>query len=369
MAARPRSRSKAEAPRPARRRRAGGTLPPKTIDDLPRDLLDRPGFEGARWLALLRLAELRSSHRKLVGGRSDEGVHRFRVALRRLRGTLRELRPLLDESVGGKTRRRLRDLAAAAGARRDVDVHLAWLADERAALADSERPAIDWLEHALRRERHDADGALRHALDRDYDRVVRRLDRRLRTYSLTMRLGEDRPIAATRAELGATIDRLAHELASESARMQSIDDDRTIHRTRIAAKRLRYVLEPLAARGRRPAAVVRAASAVVDELKRLQDDLGLIHDAHVVGAWLADRVAESAARAARLAAPASAVHAPAASPEPDDSAVRSVARTLQERLRDRAAARWRELAAESRRHDLAAAIERAHDVAARLVKT
>jgi hypothetical protein len=52
-----------------------------------------------------------------------------------------------------------------------------------------------------------------------------------------------------------------------------VTDDAAVHRARIAGKRLRYLLEPIAPH--------LNGSAVIDRLKILQDALGDIHDSHV----------------------------------------------------------------------------------------
>ena len=67
-----------------------------------------------------------------------------------------------------------------------------------------------------------------------------------------------------------------------------------IHRARIAAKHLRYLLEPFA-----PA--VSVGEATVDRLKTLQDGFGDVHDAHVFGAELRE-VLPDAERAASVGA-------------------------------------------------------------------
>lgn len=348
-------------PTPGRARRRA-KLPPASADDLPSDLLERPALEGARWLALLRLEQFRAARERTHEG--EEGLHDFRVALRRLRSVLRELREPLEGSVSGKMRRRLATLATPAGARRDLDVHLAWLAAERESLGHRERQGADQLEHALRREWRDADATLRRELARDHDRAVARLARRLGRYRLTIVLGERREPAGTRAMLAAILDRLGDELGSAAARIRGLDDDRAIHRTRIATKRLRYVLEPLAARGWRRRSLSRAAHEVIDELKELQEALGQMHDAHVLGAWLADRAAEAAARGARLAA--SVDGATGEVHTSDESDVSAAVRALQGRLRDRAAEQWRSFERGDRARQFARLVERAHAIATRL---
>src|SRR5262249_28122121 len=60
------------------------------------------------------------------------------------------------------------------------------------------------------------------------------------------------------------------------------DHDREAHAARIAAKRLRYLLEP--------AEDVRGCKSIIQQLKGLQDDLGQLHDAHLLGQRVKDAI-------------------------------------------------------------------------------
>jgi CYTH domain-containing protein len=66
------------------------------------------------------------------------------------------------------------------------------------------------------------------------------------------------------------------ELRKHLRRISSIDESREEHEARIAAKRLRYLLEPIMK-------VVPGVVEIVDRLKSLQDVLGDLHDAQVFG--------------------------------------------------------------------------------------
>src|SRR5262249_44129238 len=67
------------------------------------------------------------------------------------------------------------------------------------------------------------------------------------------------------------------------------------HEARIAGKELRYLLEPLGEAARAGAAAKKAVKA----LKGLQDVLGELHDAHVLGHLLQEALVEAAAERAR----------------------------------------------------------------------
>ena len=90
--------------------------------------------------------------------------------------------------------------------------------------------------------------------------------------------------------MGGTVAELAgahaDELHSALAAVRSVDDQDRAHEGRIEAKRLRYLLEPFADDD-------DAARALVKQLKKLQDALGEMHDAHVAGLQLEDERAEA----------------------------------------------------------------------------
>ena len=86
--------------------------------------------------------------------------------------------------------------------------------------------------------------------------------------------------------------RCSSRLVERLARLRAAGDERPAHRARIAAKRLRYILEPAASAAPEARAAVRA-------LRRVQDLLGELHDAHLLEGELAVAVEEAAGERAR----------------------------------------------------------------------
>jgi CYTH domain-containing protein len=119
------------------------------------------------------------------------------------------------------------------------------------------------------------------------------------------------------------LDTLAAELQRCASAVHGIDDQETAHEARIAGKRLRYALEPLEGQ-------VEGVEEVVKQLKRFQDALGEMHDAHVFSA-----------RITRLAAHAGdphdarGAHDASDSPADDVPATRHGLEALAERLHAR----------------------------------
>ena len=234
--------------------------------------------EGCRWLALDHLRAAADARRRLADVGDVEALHDLRVGLRRLRSVLGAYGPHLEDSVGRKLRRRVKTLAAATGAARDSEVQIEWLQARRRRLNPRHRSGVDWLIGWLERRKESAYAEVRGDVATDFDQLESVLDRRLRRYTTQLYAADERPdgMSAVTARLLATH---AAELLGELAGVQSVADDERAHEARIAAKRLRYLLEPL----RRE---VDGAGDLIARLKELQELLGALHDVAVLAGEL-----------------------------------------------------------------------------------
>ena len=112
---------------------------------LPENLLALSPEEAARRVALERLHAAREAAARLDDPADTEALHDFRVAIRRLRSTLRAWRPVLGKGLRKRHRRALRALQGATGGGRDAEVALAWLGEQRSTLNATQRRGHDWL--------------------------------------------------------------------------------------------------------------------------------------------------------------------------------------------------------------------------------
>jgi len=289
--------------------------PPSAVPrvDLPADILDLPVERAARLVALALLREASAARTRLGDASDATALHDFRVAVRRLRTWLRAYRPALAGSVRKQDRRRLRSLARATGAARDREVRIDWLRALERAPDTEGRAALTRTRRRLEVGTPTADGALRVAIRRDMARVADRLAATLPVYVVRGRV-DDPPSMTTMADataeavlraLRALRRRLtAAQLATGSAGADRagiaagaasgaagagdggaggavgvVIDPAIAHDVRIAGKRLRYLLEPLAA-------FIDGAPALVRQLKSLQDLIGELHDSVVVAAGI-----------------------------------------------------------------------------------
>ncbi len=238
-------------------------------------LLDRAPEEGARRLALAHLDEAAAAFPRLQDPDDSEALHDFRVALRRLRSHLRAYDAQLDDSLPKKLRRRLRRLAHATGPGRDTEVQIEWLRPKGRQLAASHRGGLSWLLALLDERLRKSYSRLTGRMEEEFPSLERDLRERLSFYRTEINL-DPRARHPTFGEVTAGILRVQKaELEKHLSRIEGADDQDEAHQARISAKRLRYLVEPLA--GELP-----AAAPAVKRLKALQDLLGELHDAHVL---------------------------------------------------------------------------------------
>lgn len=217
-----------------------------------------------------------------------DALHDFRVAIRRLRVTIRSYREL-HERVSKKQWRRLRKLARATNPARDAEVQIAWFNDHASRFTTTQRAAVSQMRARLRARRRSELRRIRERLDDSFAQVEHKLRRRL--VALSDEPDRDRRTAFPRLA-AVTLIRLAGEL---DARLKTIARGvpaapRAMHGARIAAKRLRYTLEPVVDQ-------VPGSAVLVTRLKQLQDRFGVLTDAHEMDQILrADRVAAAAVR-------------------------------------------------------------------------
>lgn len=248
--------------------------------------------EGARRVCRALLAEAESELDGLESGEREEALHDFRVAVRRLRSLLRSLRPWLAERVPRRRERRLREIASATSGARDAEVQLAWLKGMREDLSPREAKAAEWIAARLSVRQLSSAGEGTGALADRFRHLSGRLERNLEPHAEEQAHGDGPTFGAV---LAMVIVAEARVLLGGLETVAGPQDVAHAHATRIAGKRLRYLLEPL--RGARGA----DSNQAVQVLKELQDLLGELHDAHVLGDALAEGLEALASDRARRA--------------------------------------------------------------------
>jgi CHAD domain-containing protein len=199
---------------------------------------------------------------KVASNPDPEGLHKLRVALRRLRTLLWAYRPLLDREMDEKHRAFFKFLASAAGKTRDWDILTQLLCELR---GDERTPLDD-----LRRARRDAMETSRETLKqagvkpalRD---ALKQTNGELNSARKRDGLGKfaRRRVAAAQKSLARRVRRARHARHADYA---------SFHDVRKAGKKVRYLLEFF------EAWLPRKQIKAVQRLKKIQKRLGELND-------------------------------------------------------------------------------------------
>ncbi len=229
---------------------------------------------------------MRRIHRQLLeviranepGLRQDldsEFLHDYRVAVRRTRAALGQVKKVFPTAPSRRFGDELRWLGGLTNVLRDLDVYLLKLDDYRASLPAEAAGNLKPLERLLRRRQR-----------AEHRRVVKELDseryRRLLSSWASFLADEETP--DTPPEGKVAVAEVAHRrilkaharVIKKGRRIGPDSPDDKLHRLRIDCKKLRYLLEFF-----RSLYPEREIGAVVGALKALQDNLGDFNDLSV----------------------------------------------------------------------------------------
>ncbi|UCF19422.1 MAG: CHAD domain-containing protein [Gemmatimonadota bacterium] len=254
--------------------------------------LDLPAEETARVLSLAWLDEAEAALERLPEPEDGEALHDFRVSLRRFRSCVRAYQPYLRGSAPKKARREIGALASATNAGRDAEVQVIWLEGQADKLIEKEQAGLGWLLDQLRALRDQAYAEAQLQITKDFRKAKRRVAKRFSSYERSVGSGDPVGSRSFVDVTGELVEKHASELRDLLATVHTPQDEDQAHNSRIAAKRLRYIVEPLAK-------VVDGTKNLIKDLKGLQDILGELHDTHVLADEIASAIEIVAAERAR----------------------------------------------------------------------
>ncbi|MFO0956018.1 MAG: CHAD domain-containing protein [Isosphaeraceae bacterium] len=245
---------------------------------------DRQGFspdDPARLAVRSALADIadridRDENAAMEG--DVEGLHRLRAALRRLRGTVRTFKPLLEPAWATRTADDCRWAGRWLGQVRDLDVLEARL---REAIPEADHEAFRPILERIKARRRPARQALRQGLASDRFRDLRE----------RCRIASQRPPTVDEAErpcaeaLPALLESAWKSLRKHGRRLDRDDPDAAFHAVRIRAKRARYAAEMIAPG--LPGKHADAARKLAKRATDIQDCLGSLQDTAVASEFLA----------------------------------------------------------------------------------
>ncbi len=234
-----------------------------------------PAGQAVRAVLSAQLAAMQGHEPGVIADRDPEELHRFRVALRRTRSCIGQMKRVLPKKPVVKLKGEFAWLGSATGPSRDLDVFLEDMKRYRKKLPEASRPSLDPLIGLIRNDKQDEHERLVAALDSDrYRSLIREWRKFLDSpFDLDEAPQSDRPITeVAAARIRSRYDRMIRRGRKIDARK----DTDALHRLRIEGKKLRYLLEFF--RDEFPPETV---SPVISTLKKLQDHLGRFNDLQV----------------------------------------------------------------------------------------
>jgi len=253
----------------------------QTAGQLPVGFLTMPGVhlrpgmasnEAARLILRYLLEMMRANEAGIKADAGIEFLHEYRVAVRRTRSALSQIRNVFPPEKVDCYKREFQRLGRRTNDLRNLDVFLSTEADYRARLPDDMReditPLFDYL-HSCRL------GALAIVVvdfeSKPYGRFLDAWDRFLR-----QPIGENSPsnarvpiIKLARGRIG----RQYHTILRDGVYALDHPKDEVLHPLRIECKKLRYLLEFFA-----DLFPPEEVASLLKRLKRLQDNLGAVSD-------------------------------------------------------------------------------------------
>jgi CHAD domain-containing protein len=192
---------------------------------------------------------------------SEEPIHDLRVSARRLVATLEIIRVLRKDPEIPRVQRRFRKVLKRMGPLRDVQVQLA----EASKLA--EREVVRDFKRTLEKRQRDEIDEVRRVLRRGTKRRLKEAVGDVR--SKLTRLIEELSEIRIHQSLTRSIDIRKAAFLKARRRFQP-DDDETLHKMRIALKKLRYTVEP---------AIPLLGASAMQQARRMQAFQQLLGDA------------------------------------------------------------------------------------------
>lgn len=247
-------------------------LDPLRTASVPRAKLDASmtAAEAVRAMIRAQYQVARANEEGVLNDTDVEFLHDFRVAVRRARSYLGQLRDVFAAGPGARVRKNLSWLGKSTNVLRDLDVYLEQQADYRSLLAAPLTEDIAPLFEFAARERETAYRTLVGVMGSgDYEAALRSWRSSVEDDS-SLRVGR-RGAEPILSLAGARVAKKCRAVLEQGARLRNRKDADAFHSLRIECKQLRYLMEILGD-------LMPEAKGAVQRLKKLQDALGRIQD-------------------------------------------------------------------------------------------
>ena len=234
---------------------------------------DMRSDEATQVIMRILLHVMRINEANIDKDLDTEFVHDFRVAIRRTRSALSQIQSVFPATTTDRFKKDFAFVGKLSNELRDLDVYLLDQARYKAMLPAALRDDIDPLFDHLRKKRLKA-----------LQKVIRGL--RTKKYAKILRdweafLNKPPPDSATASNAGLPIVELARKRIYKKYRtvvkagklITENSDDEMLHVLRIHCKKLRYLMEFFSSLFPR-----KKINVLIDQLKKLQDNLGDFND-------------------------------------------------------------------------------------------
>ena len=253
-----------------------------TKPDIPLE----PGMrsdEATKLVLRFLLQVMRVNEEQLETDLDTEFLHDYRVALRRTRSALRQMKRVFPKEIARRFRKDLSSVGKISNPLRDLDVYLLNEDAYREMLPASLRGDIDPLFDHLRRIRSRAfRQVLRRGRSKPHRRLFQEWEEFLRSPGTDAPTAPDAALPIRDVARGRIRKKYERILRKGNQVLEDPKDER-LHLLRIECKELRYLLEFFSRLFPR-----RKIRALIDPLKKLQDLLGSHNDLRVQEQYLLD---------------------------------------------------------------------------------
>jgi CHAD domain-containing protein len=230
-----------------------------------------PVAEAVRQILATLLRTVQANEDGIRGNVDSEFLHDFRVAVRRARSCLGQLRDVLPPDGVDELRSQLEWLGKITGPMRDLDVYLLKIDGYQSSLPAAVRSDLAPLREFV--ERHHGEEQRRLRVELDSDRYLELTAAWRHVVEQTADGAPSRPVREVAVE---RIARCHARVLERGGAVGPKAPASKLHRLRIECKKLRYLLEFF-----RSLLDGEALDPVVEALKRLQDNLGDFNDLEI----------------------------------------------------------------------------------------
>jgi CHAD domain-containing protein len=227
---------------------------------------------AVRAVLSVQLQAMLANEAGMLADRDPEDLHRYRVALRRTRSCIGQMKRTLPKRRMAQFKPGFAWLGSVTGPTRDLDVFLKDMKRYRKRLDKKKHPGLKPLTELIREDKQRAHRRLVDKLDSDrYRKLISAWQRFLEApFDVEDGRLSSQPIDEVATE---RIRSRYERMISSGRRLDAMEETDRLHRLRIDGKKLRYLLEFF-----RDLFAAESVDPLIAALKHLQDHLGEFND-------------------------------------------------------------------------------------------